>query len=509
MKNKTVNKTALSLAISVALFGMNTASADTVTCDDNACKTTSFEFNRDGAYTSKVDLIIAPKSTDNNTNATGNTVTIENTSKLFREEARSVYGAFRSDNTTAKNNKVVMNGGRVARDGQLAYGVTAEVAGARSNGDVINNSVTIGNNATLARPYNAEYANIQLLGGKSKSGAAKSNKVIINGGTLNIEHLLAGDSESGDADGNSIEINGGDIKIGGDPDANDVHFYNGLIAGGRAEQNRKKEKGASTNNTVKITGGTITDLGSDRTKIVGGWGYDVVSGNTVEVTGGTVNTDVYGGLSLYGQANDNTVTIKKGKNGNPKFGADTILGGAYKKAGNKYGGGSKDGKNNTLNLHTTGLTVKNIENFDNLNFYIQPKTKANDTFITLTDKPYKDEKKKIDHKANTDIRGAKIGVGVEGSSLLKVGDKVNLIKKKNGKLLTDSSLSNHIKGMQGIAVSYDFKVKKEDNKTLIAETIKIPDNNVTEIDFETIYQADATLEHGKKKVEQEGVKGSK
>ncbi len=512
MKTKVVNKTTLSLAISFALFGMGSANADTVTCDDNGCKTTSFEFDNDGAGKSKLDLIIAPTNTNNNTTASGNTVTIKNTSKLFRQEARSVFGAYRDDDTKADNNKVVMSGGKVARDG--GFGTFAYVVGAQSKGDVSNNTVTISDNAELARAWGNNYANIRLVGGKTKggSGSATSNKVIINGGKINIEELLGGDSESSHANGNTVEINGGEVRIGGDADSNGVNMYNGMIAGGRAEKNRKNEKGDATNNTVKITGGIIEDFDSDISKVLGGHGYDVVSGNKVEITGGTTKADIYGGYSLYGEANDNKVTIKKGNNGNPTFGDDTIIGGFYKKDKNKYGGGSKSGKNNTLNLHTTGLKAKNIENFNKINFFVQPTTKVNDTFITLTDKPFKDEKKKIDHKANTDIRGTKIGVGVEGSSILKVGEKVNLIKKTNGQLLTDSDELPNVKGMQGIAVEYDFKIRKEDDKTLIAETIKIPDPNadkVTDVDFKIIYQADDSLEYGKTQVQQEGVKGSK
>ncbi len=459
MKRKVVNKTALSLAVSVALFGINMANADTVTCDDNACKTTSIEFDRDGAEKTKVNVnkIIATDITNNQTNASDNTVTVNSTAKVHWEEAHGVYGAFRTDNTTASNNKVLMTGGKIRRDGNSAYGANAYIVGADANSDVTNNSVTIDKADFLFPSYGGEVANIYVFGGKSNEGTAKSNTITVNGGTLNIKEVIGGTSVSGDVDGNEVIINGGNINIGG------ADNPSGIIAGGRAEKNRKNEKGYAKNNIVKITGGTIEDFGGNKTKVIGGWGYDSVTDNTVEISGGNINTDVYGGLSLYGEANNNTVTIK----GNPTFGIDTVLGGFYKREKTKYGDGSKNGKNNTLNLHTTGLTAKNIENFNNLNFFVQKDTKPNATFITLTD------------TADTDIQGAKVRVGVEGSSVLKLGDKVTLIEKKDGKLLT-GDLTNNIKGMQGIAVSYDFKVKKE-GENLIAETIKPNKNSKPEV----------------------------
>ncbi len=460
MKTNLVNKTALSLAVSVALLGMNTANADNTTCDDNGCKTTSFEFETEGAPKSKLDLIIATTKTDNKTNASGNTVTIKNTSKIppFKE-ARSIYGAYRDDNTTAENNKVVMSGGTVRRDTQTV-GSNAYVVGARSDGDVINNSVTISDNAKLDFPYGTKKANAFLLGGMSKSGVAKSNVVTINGGTLNIKEVIGGNSISGDADSNTVVINSGTVNLGGEDSPS------GMIAGGRAEKNLTNEKGSSKNNTVKITGGTIEDFGSKYTKIVGGWGYDVVENNSVEITGGKINADVYGGYSFLGEANNNTVTIKKGSKGNPTFGDETILGGYVKRE--KSGSSSnstpanEDGKNNTLNLHTTGLTAKNIKNFNNLNFYVQKDTQPNAKFITLTD------------SADTDITKAKISVGVEGDvAPLNIGDKLTLIEKQGGSLLT-GDLTNYkgdktVTGMQGIAATYNFKLKKE-GENLIAET---------------------------------------
>ncbi len=86
---------------------------------------------------------------------------------------------------------------------------------------------------------------------------------------------------------------------------------------------------------------------------------------------------------------------------------------------------------------------------------------------------------------NTDLRGTNIGVGILGNStVLKSGDEVNLINVsggKNAKLITDeNNLKNNVKGMQGIAVEYQFKLKKsDDDKRLIAELLPA-DNGSTD-----------------------------
>ncbi|PIE45080.1 MAG: hypothetical protein CSA44_02635, partial [Gammaproteobacteria bacterium] len=206
-----------------------------------------------------------------------------------------------------------------------------------------------------------------------------------------------------------------------------------------------------------ISGGTVTGNNTG-----GASGTRSATGNSVTISGGIITGDkVVGGYSRGGDAINNTISIKKGTGGNPSFWADTQL----------YGGFDGDTTThnevktgNTLNLHTTGIKVKNIFNFENLHFYIQGDTAADDTFLTLTD------------SANTNITGTNIGVGVEGSqSLLDVGDKVVLIKKQGTGTLTDPNPGNNTSGMHGIAASYEFEIKKEDTQTLIAETTKRPD----------------------------------
>ncbi len=441
MRTTIVNKTALSLAVSIALFGMSTANAENITCDNNGCQTENLLDNQTWLF----NTVMPKMNGDDQTHASNNTVTVKNTSKI--KTTSSIYGAYRTDGTETKNNTVVMSGGEVYHNNNRG-----EVAGARSTGNVTGNKVTLEGDAKISPNYYGA-PSMTVFGGHSKGGkgSAESNKVIINGGTFNILEVIGGFSFDSNSKNNLVEINGGNIH----PSTN--------IKGGEGQ--------TASNNTVKITGGTITgdtikdknNKDINKAKILGGSSYGDAFGNTVEITGGTINANIYGADSINGVAKNNTITIK----GKPKFNDKTIIGGFYKplKKG-EVDEGAPAGLNNTLNLHTTGLTAKNITKFNKLNFFVQPKTKAGDTFITLTD------------KEDTNIKGAKIKIDVENNnSLLNIDDKLTLIAKNGGKLLTDDTLN--ATGMTGIAVTYDFEVSKE-GENLVAKAIKSTDKKPTD-----------------------------
>ncbi|MDP8163186.1 autotransporter outer membrane beta-barrel domain-containing protein [Phocoenobacter skyensis] len=298
-----------------------------------------------------------------------------------------------------------------------------------------------------------------VFGALHQDKSVDNNTVIIHKGT--ITDVYAGTSLK-DATDNHLTINGtvvGDRAVGGYARGN-VTGNTVTVNGGNLEINLAggyATGGHATNNALTINGGTIK-----KEVVFGGAGLEDATGNTLTISGGTIESEFYGGYSYDGDATGNTVTIN-GNNGKPIFGTDTRLHGGYD--GNT--GSANDVKTgNTLNLHTTGLTVKNINNFENLHFYVQSDTQADETFLTLTD------------SANTDITGSKVGVGVEGSAKpLEVGEKVVLLKRTDstGKLLTDSdSLPNTTTGMHGIAGTYEFEIKKQDEQTLIATATKAP-----------------------------------
>ncbi|PIE42104.1 MAG: hypothetical protein CSA47_02060 [Gammaproteobacteria bacterium] len=388
---------------------------------------------------------------------------------------RSNYGG---DTTTgnAENNSVSISGGTITKNnygGYSRYGSATEnevsISGGtitennyggyvrNGSGNATGNTTTISGSATVG---GSNYGGYVRSGG---SGNATGNTTNINGGTIDYDNF-GGWSESGAASDNTVNISGGTIKgdVGGGSSEsgsvseNKVNIQGGTIEGDIA--GGSSGSGNANHNTVTISGGTIRKVSGgayDYTSIYGGVsdeGDATVNANhnTVTISGGIIEVDtIFGGVSDKGNTINNTITIKKGANGNPTFGDNTWLYGGY-------GSGNDVESGNTLSLHTTGITVKNIDNFKNLHFYVQVGTPAGATFLTLKD--------------GTDIGETKVGVALEGSdSLLHVGDEVTLIHTQNGQLLTDDeNLNNTVTGMQGIAVEYQFELEKKDNKTLIA-----------------------------------------
>jgi len=119
----------------------------------------------------------------------------------------------------------------------------------------------------------------------------------------------------------------------------------------------------ASNNTVTIvTGGQTASVWGGYAAT--GSGNATASGNTVEISGGTVTGPIYCGTALSTAggtttATNNTVTIR----GTPTFtGVTQLRGGDAGTSGTSTG--------NTLNLHTAGLTVDMLFNFQNLNFYL-------------------------------------------------------------------------------------------------------------------------------------------
>lgn len=107
---------------------------------------------------------------------------------------------------------------------------------------------------------------------------------------------------------------------------------------------------------------------------------------------------------------------------------------------------------NTLNIHTTGLTAKNIYNFENINFYLPSNVDTTTPVLTLTD-------------SSTDISGAQVLAGVEGNANLNVGDTVTLLT--NAGTITDTN-TTYGKLTEGVSLAYDLTVSKSGDNKIIA-----------------------------------------
>ena len=341
----------------------------------------------------------------------GNTVNMTGGSVTSR-----LVGAWSPSTGSVFGNSVVVNSGSITGDGLVLGGHT-------QNGSASNNTVTI-NNGTLAGTVWGAYSRLSVsdntatinngtingavFGAWTHFSIASGNSAVINGGTIGNNVYGAYASEGGNAISNTATINGG--TVGGD------------VYGG-----------SSYYNTANINGGTVSG------NVYGGSSFTASNNNSVNIRGGTVNGNVFGGAAVTGNATGNTVSIS----GSPVFGGNTILYGGT--AG--YGVGDVR-TGNLLALHTSGVTVRNIHNFETLHFYLPSTTTNGTTVLTLTD------------PSGADIRGSSVGVGLEGGTApLYIGDKVTLIRADGGLATDANNLVNTTTGMQGISLLYEFDLQ--------------------------------------------------
>ena len=262
-----------------------------------------------------------------------------------------------------------------------------------------------------------------IYGGKVEDGStplsnANYNTVIVNGGHYEINYLAGGDGPTAsyntvtinDTTGNNTGtlITAQAILGGGGSGNSDYNTVN--INGGKFAVKSIAGGGFSGNsryNTVNINGGTFSGVAlSDIINIYGGSTTGgTASGNTVNITGGTFRskTEILGG-----NADNNTVTIS---------------GGIFERGVGYLRGGKNAGTNNTLNLKIKGLSVADVDGFQNLNFYIP------NTIIPNTAEDNEIMLRVANQDKNTmDLSKATIRAIVQDGSTLKTGDTITLIK---------------------------------------------------------------------------------
>ncbi|OCS06917.1 autotransporter outer membrane beta-barrel domain-containing protein [Campylobacter fetus] len=399
-------------------------------------------------------------------------------------------GGAPKDTTTADISKLVAvfgvttyNPGNVAAaNGTIYYSNTALASGSIKPNGLNDNIVNIYSTSSkvdnvfggYSDTQNVERNTVNIYGGTIDDIYGGSGSYLVNLNTVNISggtisgNIYGGDSTSGSSDSNTVNIYDGTIgknvfggsSTSGSSDSNTVNIYDGTI--GKNIYGGYSYSGSSSVNlnTINISGGIInnnifggySDSGSanlNTINISGGTiNHDIYGGNsssgsanlnTINISGGTISGNIYGGNSSSGSSNLNTITISGNPtSGNPTFGTDTII----------YGG-NKGSTGNTLNIKTSNLEVKDIANFEFINFYLDKSIKANDTLLTLSD----------DTKTGpTDLSNSKIGVGaIRGDTpVLSSNDKIILIDKPNGSLISPNDMSNNMQVMQGISNSYEF-----------------------------------------------------
>ena len=308
-------------------------------------------------------------------------------------------------------------------------------------------------------------------GGKAEGeGEAEGNQVEVRGTVVTNDDGTGGDvnggkSEDGDANENKTTVEdsevGGDVNGGksdgdGDTEGNET-TVSGSEIGGDVNGGHSGGNGDTKDNKTTVTGSKIGGYGEataadDNTVFLGGGS---VMGNTVTspILGVTIDGGVYGGYSVSGTTRNNDVNL---------YGdADISMANLF--------GGNLEATGNVLNLGLTvdntpkpwtggGQEVKNIANFENINFTVVPwdETKAavtiNDgeasdlskatvgaedvTFTGVKSLAVNDtmtflDQSKTDKKATsvTENSDFTLGMSVEGTGTVSLDDKQNVVYK--------------------------------------------------------------------------------
>jgi len=291
------------------------------------------------------------------------------------------------------------------------------------------------------------------IGSNNPSGST----VIIDGEcTMNV---CGGDltSSPGSVTNNSVTVvdggkvnngvYGGDSSCGGTVVSNTVTITGGSVGSNVVGGNASGATATATvsGNSVTITGGTVC---SNSYYVCGGMNNSSngnANNNTVTISGGTVNGNVYGGRTGTGNATNNLVILA----GTPTINGD-VYGGVR-----INGNGTGDLRTgNTLEVRTSGLSVKKLANFEIYKFFLPATISSGETVLTVTDTG----------STTLDLKNCKISVSANGGKL-QAGDKITLIKSNStaGIDCTSTSFTTESKGL----LEYDL-VLGTDGNALVA-----------------------------------------
>ena len=376
----------------------------------------------------------------------------------------SLYGGYVDGAFSANNNNLNISGD--------ATTVSAAFGGRSNDGAVNGNTVTISGGAPTVTGT--------VCGGLSMNSNATENRVVIKGGNFG-SIVIGGHTTTGKkATDNKVTIEGGTIT---------GNIYGGLSENGTA--------GAANNNTVTISGGTITS-----SSVVGGKVNDGdANGNTVAISGGTIGKDGYttyirgGNTSGVGKsASNNTITIA----GNANLLGDVyVYGGTVQPDDNStaanntvnilksitlkglYGGIAVETQSygNTLNIAAKNVVTKDLNAFQNMNFYLPSDIAKDDTMLT------------VNGSNATNVKGVTFGVAALSGVKLVKGDTVNLLVNNNG-LTTDDTLKTTDSATLAKETFLSANSLTTDNKYELSISKKGKDTIIATVDNVTEQKAD-------------------
>ncbi|CAD7289804.1 hypothetical protein LMG7974_01887 [Campylobacter majalis] len=358
----------------------------------------------------------------------------------------SVLGTEESDKSVYNNVFTIKNG--KYRD--FGY------AGVTTQGNAYNNKAILENGE----------AGVSLTGGYSNFGSAYENEVEIKDGKAGIVYGGQIGHNSGTAYRNKVTVSGGEVGL----------------AIGAGDDSSLDEAGDMHNNEVIISGGKITNavLGASNDKKGSAYSNKVTISGTADIQGSVFGSRV-GGKKDNIKATKNIVTIDGSQNiatqssssnqdQRIKFKKDStvIYGGACSNDSlargvqqtNQTGCQADVFSGNTLIIkHVADLEVKDIANFEFINFILQPGLKASRTILSL------------EGTGKTDLSKTKIGVMMSGGiNSLNLGDIVTLIDKINGEITPPKDMTNTlddkartIRTVSGVSKIFTFTLKAEGN----------------------------------------------
>ena len=307
--------------------------------------------------------------------------------KLVSDEVFTGISAMGYD---VERNKLLITGTQA--DGIKTFAAAGVTTGEKK-ANLTSNALTIDRDAALSirDVYGAYAKNI------ASDGEMTDNSVTLLNGNL-TGNIYGAKSESKlKLSSNRVQVLNGSV-VG--------NIYGGYSVSGDVEK--------SIVDLGRVTVGRLADNGSMiGGNVYGGWGK-TAKDNIVTLRGTTVKGHVYGGwLSTGSPANDGPAPLTDG---------------------------------NTLNIYDTGTTVGYFEGFQNLNFYLSPKSDMRFSMLTLTD---------LSHK---DIRGMTLGIDIDGDGApIHNGDIVSLVKLPTDKnLTTDDFTGKEYKTQKGVTLNYTF-----------------------------------------------------
>ncbi len=354
----------------------------------------------------------------------------------------SVSGAFVDGNGTATGNSVTMSSGMIVNSFFGAF---------------VNSGVVSGNSATVLGGTVEGY----VMGGHALGdGAANGNTVTVSGGTV-LKGVIGGHAfGDGAANGNTVTVSGGTVKeyvIGGDVNNGTANGNTVTVSGGTVEEyvigGHALGDGTASGNSVTVSGRASVEQ-----NVTGGYiGNEGKSiGNLVTIAdNATVNGDIYGGYVLdssgtatEGDVTGNTVTLATGAGAN--------LANAIVYGGNSNVAGADVKTGNTLNVDTGHVEVKNIANFQTVNFNVNAETAptAGQAMLALND------------TAGTDLNGMQVnmqGAIAGGTQTQLLATTVTLIENANGLTTDATTLSGTATIKQGVSLDHHYTLQADSN----------------------------------------------